>query len=190
MAFVGQESETAVLGKITIKLRGFGEWYRGQLVELEELQEGVFGGIGFNDKNWIDLTVPDELVDEVNSIRPGFCFIDVERNDLKKHQEAGLRALFHHPRLKDRYGTMLPGGRFVINAVACQDLLHQSEFTRTKLAGLLHFGPGGVGRGTEFTANYIRNHPQGDIRNVKVIDGELCLVGGYNKTTSRVGLSR
>ena len=188
VSFVGPENKTAILGKIAIKLETFGEWYRKLLTELKGMQSDLFGGIGFEDEVWLSVTVSEPLVNEVNTSRPGFCFGELERNDLKKHEDAGIRALFHHPRLKDRFGTMLPGGRFVLNAVGCHDFLVRSSLARTKLATLLHISCGGPARGTEFTTHYLRNHPQGDIRNVMVIDGRLCLVAGYNKSSSNVRL--
>ena len=181
---MGRGLETAVLGRIVIKLTTFGEWYRKSLAEVKELQEDLFGGIGFDDEEWISLKVPEKLVDDVNS---GFCFGDLEFNDLKKHEGTGLRALFHHPRLKGRFGSVV-SGQFILNAVGCHDFLRRSEFVRSILAPLLHMSPGGTSWGTEFAALYLRNSPQGDIRNVRVIDGELCLIGGYNKTSSRVSL--
>lgn len=187
--FVGPGNETVILGKITLKLGSFGEWYRKLLDEVKEMQEDLFGGIGFDDEEWLSVTVPKDLVDEVNTTQPGFCFGDLERNSMKKYEDAGLKALFHHPCLKDRFGSMLPGNRFVLNAVGCHDFLRQSSLARTKLATLLHISTGGPARGTEFTATYLRNHPQGDIRNVRVINGELCLVGGYNKSSSSVSSS-
>jgi hypothetical protein len=186
--FVGPDMETAVLGRITVNLKSFGELYRKLLDEVKQMQEDLFGGIGFEDEEWISFTVPKDLVDEVNTSRPGFCFAELEGNDMKKYETMGLRALFQHPRLKDRFGCMLPGDRFVLNAVACHDFLRRSSLARTKLATLLHISGGGPARGTEITANYLRNHPQGDIRNVKIINGELCLVGGYNKSSSAVSL--
>lgn len=70
--FVGPEKTTAILGKITITLKSFGEWYRKQLDELKALQDDLFGGIGFEDEEWISVTVPDDLVDEVNTSHAGF----------------------------------------------------------------------------------------------------------------------
>ena len=170
-----------------MKLGTFGEWYRKLLAELKGLQADLFGGIGFDDEEWLSVVVPNQLIDEVNNSSPGFCFGDVERNDLKKYEDAGLRALFHHPCLQGRYGTMLPCGRFVLNVVGCNDFLERCSHARTKLATLLHISCGGPARGTEFTSHYLRNHQQGDLRNVKVVDGRLCLVGGYNKSSSIVG---
>lgn len=190
VSFVGPGNKTAILGKITVTLESFGEWYRKLLREVTELQEDLFGGIGFDDEEWLSVTVPEDLVDEVNTTRPGFCFGDLERNGMKKYEDAGLRALFHHPCLKDRFGTMLPGNKFVLNAVACHDFLRRSTFARTKTAVLLHISVGGTQRGSELASNSLRNHPQGDIRNVRVVNGEICLVGGYNKSSGVVSLSR
>lgn len=186
VSFVGPDKETAILGKITVKLGTFGEWYRKLLEEVKALQVDLFGGIGFENEEWLSVSVPDLLVDEVNMSNPGFFFGELGRNDLKKYEEAGLRILFNHPRLKDRFGTMLRGGRFVLNAVGCHNFLERSSHARTKLATLLHISCGGPARGTEFTGNFLRNHPQGGIRNVMVIDGRLCLVAGYNKSSSIV----
>jgi len=186
---VGPGKQTVILGKITVKICGFGELYWKLLDETKEMQEDLFGGIGFEDEEWISVTVPEDLVDEVNASHPGFCFGDLERNGLKKYEDAGLRALFHHPRLKDRFGSMLPGDKFILNAVGCHDFLRRSSLARTKLATLLHISVGGPARGTEFMAHNLRNQPQADIRNVRVIDGEICLVGGYNKSSGAVSLS-
>ena len=153
------------------------------------MQGDLFGGITFEDEEWLSVSVTDPLVDEVNTTTPGFCFGELERNDVRKYEDAGLRTLFHHPRLQDRFGTVVPGGRFVLNAVGCHDFLERSSRTRTRLASLLHISCGGPARGTELTANYLRNHPQGDIRNVMVVDGRLCLVAGYNKSSSIVSYS-
>lgn len=141
--FLGADKETIVLGSITIQLKGFGEWYRKLLDELKGMQEDLFAGIGFEDEEWISVTVPNGLVDEVNVTRPGFCFAELEMNDMKKYEKAGLRALFEHPRLKGRFGFVVPGGKFVPNAVGCHDFLRRSSLARTKLATLLHISCGG-----------------------------------------------
>lgn len=187
--FVGPGRETAIIGDITVKLSDFGEWYRRLLSETKELQADLFGGVGFDDEEWMSVQVPEDLVDDVNDSSAGFCFGDSERNDLQRHEDTGLRTLLHHPRLKDRFATVLPGGRFVLNAVACHDFLYRASAARRKLASLLHISGGGPARGTEFTSHFLRNHPQGDSRNVKVVNGEICLVGGYNKSSSLVSLT-
>ena len=174
------------MGKIAVNIRSFGEWYQKLLDEVKEMQVDLFGGISFEDEEWLSVKVPEVLVDEVNTSSPGFCFGDLERNDMMKYEDAALNTLFHHPCLKGRFGAMLSGGNFILNAVGCHDFLRRSSLVRSKMATLLHISGGGPARGTEFTSSYLRNHPQGDIRNVKVIDDELCLVGGYNKTSGIV----
>jgi len=186
--FVGPDNETIVLGRLTLNLESFGNWYQKLLGELKDMQDDLFGGIGFDDEAWISVVVPNDIVDEVNSRHPGFCFADLERNDMKKMEDAGLTALFHHPRLKDRFGYMLPNDKLILNAAACHNFLQRSSLARTKLATLIHISGGGPARGTEITANFLRNHPQGEIRNVRVVNGEICLVGGYNKTSGMVSI--
>ena len=183
---VGPKKDIAVLDRITVKMENFGELYQKVLNEVNEMQEDLFGGVSFNDEVWFSFEVPDPLVDLVNFSHPGYCFGDEERNDLKKYEHLGLRVLFHHPRLKDRYGCMVSPEKFVPNAVACYDFLQRASLARSKLATATHISVGGPARGTEFTAQFLRNHPQGDVRHVKIIEGDICLVSGYNKTSSMV----
>jgi len=91
VSFVGPGNKTAILGKITVKLRSFREWYWKLLDEVKGMQENLFGGIGFNNEEWMSVTVPGELMDEVNVSYPGFCFRELERNNMKKHEDTGLR---------------------------------------------------------------------------------------------------
>ena len=188
--FVGAGSRTVILRKIKINLETFGRWYSKLLDEVKGLQADLFGGIPFDDEEWLSVTVPEILVDDVNLNTPGFCFADNEMNGMKKYEIAGLRVLIHHPRFKGRFGCVPPGrSDFVPNPPALHDFLRRASFVRTKLATLLHISCGGPARGPEFTSQYLRNHPQGELRNVKVIDGELCLVAGYNKTSSIASLA-
>jgi len=184
--FLGPEKDIAMLGRVTLKLAGFGELYRGVLDEITTLQDDLFGSIGFDDKEWLSFDVPDHLVDLVNLDHPGYCFGDEEANGLKEYEDRGLKILLHHPWFKDRYGCMVSGDKFIPNAVACHDFLQRASFISSKFATVLYVSPGGFPRGPEITSQTIRNHPQGDMRNLKILNGSLCLVAGYNKTTSRV----
>ena len=183
---VGTKKDTAILGKITVKLDSFGDLYRKVLEEVNDMQKDLFGGIGFEDEEWMPFKVPDPLVDLVNSSHPGYCFGEEERNDLKKYEQLGLRILFHHPRFEGRYGFMASSDKFVPNVDACHDFLRRASLARTKLATATHISIGGPARGTESTVHYLRNHPKADIRNVKIVEGDLCLVAGYNKSSSIV----
>ena len=186
---VGPGKELAILGKIAVRLDSFGVLYKKLLEEVNEMQEGLFGGIGFEDEEWLSLKLPENLVDLVNSNHPGYCFGEDERNGLKKYENLGLKILFHHPRFKDRYGCMVSQDKFIPNTVACHEFLRLSELSTTKVAVATHISIGGPWRGTECMTHFLRNHPQGDIRNVKIVDGDICLVAGYNKSSSAVSLS-
>jgi len=183
---VGSGKDLAIFGRIAIRMENFGELYRKLLDEVKEMQLDLFGGISFGDEEWMGFKGPEHLVDLVNSRQPGYCFGEEERNDMKKYERVGLKVLFHHPRLKDRYGCMVSPDKFIPNTAACHEFLRRASLARTKLASATHISVGGPARGTEFTAQYLRNHPQGDIRNVKIVDGDLCLVAGYNKSSSAV----
>jgi len=185
---VGPGKDTAILGMITVKIESFGDLYRKLLEEVNEMQKDLFGGIGFDDEEWMSFKVPEALVDLVNFGDPGYCFGEEDHNDLKKYEHLGLKILLHHPRFKDRYGYMVSQDKFIPNAVACHEFLRRASLVRSKLATATHISVGGPARGTELTAHYLRNHPQGDIRNVKVVDGDLCLVAGYNKSSGAVSL--
>lgn len=185
VSLIGPDKDTAILGKITLKLKDIGELHRAVLNDLNEIHEGLLG-ISTEDAEWPTFQPEEILVDLVNSTQPGYCFGDEGANGLKKYEDAGLNVLFNHPRFKDRYGCMVSGDKFIPNAVACHDFLRQSSLGMSKVATLLHIGPGNPPRGTESTSQFFRNHPRGNIRNVKIINGELCLVAGYNKTSSLV----
>lgn len=186
---VGEKKDTIILGRIVIKLDGFGELYRKLLEESKEMQEDLFGGISFEDEDWFGFTEPLTLVDEVNETCAGFWFGELEMNDLKKYEDRGLKVLFHHPCMKDRYGCMLSEEKFIPNAYAIHEFLYRSSLARSKLTTAIHISVGGPARGTELSSNYLRNHPQGDIRNIKIVDGDLCLVGTHNKSTNMVCVS-
>jgi hypothetical protein len=109
------------LCKLTVKLGSFGEWYWKLSDEVKEPQEDTFGGISFKDEEWLLVMVSKGLVDEVNTTCPGFCFGDLERNGIKKYEDAGLRVIFSHPYLKDQFSSMHSGSRFIINAVGCHE---------------------------------------------------------------------
>ena len=183
---VGPARDIVVMGSITIRIDSIGVLYRKLLEEINQRQEALFGGIGFNDKEWFDFQRPEFFKDEVGATRAGFFFGELEDNGMLKYRDLGLRALFHHPRLKDRYGCATSGGGFILNAVACHGWLQEADIVRSLLVAAAQISAGGFSRGTEVAASFLRNHPQGDIRNVMIILGQICFVAGYNKTSSSV----
>lgn len=183
---VGPDRDTAILGSISIKLASIGELYHKVLKEVTEIQENLFGDIGFDDEEWFSFKVPNRLVDLVNCDLPGYFFGEEQENDFKRYQDSGLNVILNHPCFEGRYGCMVADGVFIPNAVACHEFLQKSSEADAKIAVLFHSGLGSPSRGTESTSQCLRNHPQGNIRNVKIVGGDLCVVGGYNKSSSMV----
>ena len=179
----------AILGSISVKLKSFGKMYRGLLSEVEKMQRELFGGIEFKDDEWFGFSPPEHIADDPNCNQPGYFFADHEFNAFRKYEDMGIKTLFNHPRLHNRYGFVRGKGEITMNAVACNDFLRRAEDARSKLASACHISLGGPPRGTEFAANYLRNHPKGDLRNVNFINGSLCFISGYNKTSHRVSCS-
>jgi hypothetical protein len=163
--------------------------YQALLTEAEEMLRGLFADVDFQDKDWFGFTVPEDIADDPNQIQPGYFFGEHEFNRFQKYKSMGIKALFNHPRLSGRYGFIRNGDKVVMNPVACQDFLHRAHEARTKLGSACHISLGGPPRGSEFTSNCLKNHPQGDRRNVLFINGGLCFVSGYNKTSQAVSVS-
>jgi len=186
----GQDMDIAILGSISVKLRSFGKMYRGLFTEAETAQRDLFAGLDFGDEEWFGFKVPDLIADEPNCIRPGYFFGEHEFNKgLQGFEDKGVNALLNHPYLCNRYAFVRGEDELVMNVVACHDFLRRTELIRTMLANLAHISYGGAARASEFVANYFRNHPHGDIRNLMFIFGSLCFVSGYNKTSQAVSCS-
>lgn len=179
---------TAVLGSISVTLKGFGVMYRGLVAEIEQRQKELFGGVEFKAPEWFGFRVPEIIADDNNRSNPGYFFADHESNqEFLRYEDLGLRVLFEHPRLKGRYGCVRSSDqKLILNAIACQDFFQRANEIRTKLASACHISLGGPPRGSEFAANYLRNHPSGDIRNVRFVFSTLCFVSGYNKSSMTV----
>lgn len=181
----GRDSEIAILGSISVKLKNFGTMYHRLLTEVGRMQRELFGGIEFEDEEWFGFKVPDLIADEPNCFHPGYFFGDHEFNDLRKYEDAGVNVLLNHPRLCNRF-AFVRGDKLVMNVVACHDFLHRAQEARSRLASACHIALGGPPWGSEFAANYLRNHPRGDVRNVNFLCGSLCFVSGYNKSSQVV----
>jgi hypothetical protein len=134
------------------------------------------------------IDVPDTLFDEPGNLTPGFYFGDVSRNNLKQYEKTLAKIVFGNPRLREKYGTVTSEGLLELNQPMCRNFLTEAALIRSLLGSLLHVATSGPYRGTEYTTTCIRNTVDGNSRNVKAILGKLCLVSGYNKTSSAVGL--
>lgn len=179
---------TAILGSISIHVSSFGVMYRGLLEEVEKKQKELFGGVEFEDPEWFGFHIPEMIADDNNRLQPGYFFADHESNrNFLQYEDLGLKVLFQHPRLLGRYGCVRSSDqKLIMNTIACHDFFRRASEIRSKLASACHISLGGPPRGSEFAANYLRNHPGGDIRNVRFIHSKLCFVAGYNKSSMSV----
>ena len=184
------DRQTAVLGTICVTMASFGVMYRGLLEEVEKKQKELFSGVEFEDSEWFGFRVPEFIADDNNRSQPGYFFAEHESNqELQRYNDLGLKVLFQHPRLKGRYGCVRSSdNKLILNSIACRDFFQRANEIRSKLASACHISLGGPPRGSEFVANYLRNHPGGDIRNVRFIYNSLCFVSGYNKSSQTVSV--
>ena len=164
-------------------LSGIGAMFHGLLDEIKERRKKLLMGIDLEDL----IKYPEStLVDEPDNLTPGFYFGDIPQNKLKRYEKTLVKLVFEHKEMRRKYGTVTSDGRFVLNHPSCYKFLEEVTSIRSELGTLLHICTPGPYRGTEYAATCVRNAANGNIRNVKVIFGRLCLVSGYNKTSSTV----
>jgi len=171
-----------IIGKATVTLGDIGVMFHGLLDSIREKRKTLLKGIDLEEL----VTVPDVLVDEPDNRTPGFYFGKVPKNNLKGYERLLANLIFGHKLLKGEYGTLTAGGELKLNLPKCREFLEKVAILRSELGTLLHICTSGPYRGTEYAASCIRNTANGNSRNIKAILGRLCLVSGYNKTTSSV----
>jgi len=155
------------------------------LDEIRERRKKLLEGIDLE----TIIQVPNDLLDEPNNISPGFYFGDVKENQLKGYETILSKLILSHPSLGKKLGTVTAEGKLVLNHTWCFEFLQEMESIRSLLGTLLHISTSGPYRGTEYAATCLRNTPEGNSRNIKAIYGRLCIVSGYNKTSSAVSPS-
>lgn len=173
---------TIIIGKSTVTLNDIGNMFHGLLDSHRKSRKELLGGIELEEL----IRIPDNLVDEPNNQTPGFYFGKVPQNKLKRYEGLLAKIIFGHESLKGEYGTVTAEGTLMLNHFKCRKFLEEAAMLRSKLGTLLHICTSGPYRGTEYAASCIRNTANGNPRNIKAILGRLCLVSGYNKTTSAV----
>lgn len=174
--------QTIIIGKSTVTLDGIGAMFHGILDSIKQRRKELLGGIDLEEL----VRIPDALIDEPDNQTPGFYFGKVKRNKLQCYEKLLAKLIFGNKQLKREYGTVTAEGTLVLNQPRCHRFLREVAMLRSELGTLLHICTSGPYRGTEYAASCIRNTVNGNPRNVKAILGRLCLVSGYNKTTSSV----
>jgi hypothetical protein len=177
-----RDFQVIVIGKSIITLNSIGVMFHEILDYIQQKRKELLGGIDLEEL----VSIPDELIDEPDNQSPGFYFGKVQYNNLERYEKLLTRLIFGHPKLKGKYGTVTAEGTLLLDQPKCHKFLEEVAALRSKLGTLLHICTSGPYRGTEYAASCIRNTINGNPRNVKAILGRLCLVSGYNKTTSSV----
>jgi hypothetical protein len=176
---------TAVMHDTRLCLDDIGDMYRALLKEISALEGEITQGLCDTDERF-RLKLPEFPADEPNNSRSDFFFANVASNGFSKARDVMLDVLAEHERFRGRY--FLDTGREEVVCVPgpCHELLRRFAQLRTLLFCAVHIASGSPGRGSELISHHLRNAPGGDVRNVKLIDGRVCFVGGYNKTTHQV----
>ena len=154
------------------------------LEEIKEQRKRLLMGLDLEEL----ITYPDVLVDEPDNLIPGFYFGKIPQNNLKDYEQTLAKLIFRHPEMSRKYGTVMLDGRLALNHPACHKFLEEVASIRLVLGTLLHICTSGPYWGTEYAATCVQNTANGNVQNVKVIFGRLCLVSGYNKTSTSVSL--
>lgn len=167
-----------------ISLDDIGDTFRALLKDISDEERDITLGLSDTDPRF-HLKLPTKPSDEPNSTLANFFFADIPRNGLVGVGDFLLDVFVNHPRFRDRY-FIDTGREPTIAPTACSELLQRFDHLRSLLLAAVHISSGGPARGTEIASQHLRNAPGGDIRNVQIIKGKICFVGGYNKTTHQV----
>ena len=176
---------TIIIGKSTVTIDGIGAMFHKLLDSIQQRRQALLRGIDLEGL----VIIPDALVDEPDNQTPGFYFGKVQRNELKRYEKLLAKIIFGDGWFQGEYGTVTAEGRLLLNQPKCRKFLEEAAVLRSELGTLLYICTAGPYRGSEYATTCIRNTVNGNPRNVKAILGRLCLVSGYNKTTSSVRLS-
>lgn len=176
---------TAIIHDTMVRLDSIGDMFRGLLEEISEVEREITLGLCDTDPRFhLDPSVL--LSDEPNNTMIDFFFGDIPRNGFVGLGDVMLNIFLTHERFRGRYLIDMGNGKFGHNQTACTELMLQFAHLDALLFVAIHTSCGPPPRGTEAATLHLRNAPGGDIRNVKIIRGKVCFVGGYNKTTHQV----
>jgi len=177
--------QTAIIHDTAVRLDEIGGMFRSLSDEIAELEREITLGLCDTHPSFqLDLSVM--LSDEPNNTLIDFFFGDIPRNGFVGCGDRVIDVFLTHERFRGRYLIDTGDGRFSYNPAACTDLMLRFAQLDALLFASGHISCGPPPRGPEVAALHLRNSPGGDIRNVKIIQGMVCLVGGYNKTTHQV----
>lgn len=185
----GEDNCTAVVDDIVVNVNGIGDMFRGLLKDIQDNERAITKGLSEFDPRF-QILIPRLFVDQPNKIDVDFWFADILQNEFGSLRDVMLNALVNNPMLRETCFVKASPSEVKINPAECHKFLRKCADLRLLLFSAMHISSGGPGRGTEIASHTLRNPPAGDIRNVQIIGGRLCFVGGYNKTSHLVSLAR
>ena len=176
---------TAILHDLVVPLDGIGDMYRALLKQISDEEYRITQGLSDTDDRF-QLRLPEFPNDEPNNTHVDFFFAELPRNGFVGAGDIMLDVLAHHESFRNRYFFDTGNGNLSFRPEPCFELLERFARLRALLFSAIHFSSGSPARGSEILSQSLRNQPGGDVRNVQLIDGKICFVGGYNKTTHQV----
>lgn len=125
--------------------------------------------------------------DDVQNRSIGYNFIADARNPYLKSQNALIKLMLDHPKLRGRY-HFRQDDKIVFKAGACNSVLRSGDRARLILSSMIILTSGNPGRAEELAPYGLRNTALGSTRNVVIQYGIPVLCGGYHKGSNHVSL--
>ena len=185
MVLIGR---TVVIDDVVVDLDGIKGMFQCLLGEIEELEREITRGHRGSHPS-LRPRLPTAFTDKPNKRDVNFWFASMAENGLEGSQTAMLELLTHHPDFDGIYFQRKGTSDVTINPANCHSFMRKCAYLRLLLWVAVHIGSGGPARGPEITSQTFRNPPRGNVRNLQIINGDLCIVGTYNKTDSQVSAS-
>jgi len=175
----------AIVDDVSIDLDGLKAVFQGLVQDLKAAEREVTRGLCDSDPRF-KLTLPDLFLDQPDKHDVDFWFGCLPANGLLDFQEVMIDALINHPVFHNACFLKARPGDLRVNPAVGHSWLQACERLRGILLAAMVMFSGSPARGTEIISQAYRNTPCGTVRNVQVINGRLCFVGGYNKTDWQV----
>lgn len=184
------KGRTLVVDDVVVDLDGINGMFQSLLREILELIREITRGL-YDSHPRLRPTLPTAFSDKPNKRDVDFWFASMSENGLRGSQTAMLDLLAHDPAFDGLYFQRKGTSDVSINPANCHCFMRKCAYLRLLLWVGTHMSSGGPARGPEIISQTFRNQPRGNIRNLQIINGDLCIVGTYNKTDGQVSfLSR
>ena len=165
-----------------------GPLFQGVMRDLDKAKSRITRGLSDSDPAF-QIALPSMFLDRPNDQSVDFWFGCLPSNGFTGRDDVMLNALVNHEVFADFCFLKSHPSGIIINPEGCHQLFQMCFDFRLLIFVAAHIGSGAPPRGPETTSQTLRNKPGGRIRNLQVIDGRLCFVGGYNKTEAIVSAS-